>query len=114
MPAAPSAPPCSPGISCWKTRARPRPATRRRARSSAPIVLRESGGHYFDIRRGEGSPYMLLAAPVRQEIRTPLPPGYDKTWGIDKLNHKRSLVPAITHVDYSARVQTVDRERNPL
>ena len=57
---------------------------------------------------------MLLVAPVRQEIRTPLPPGYDKTWGIAKLNHKRSTVPAITHVDYSARVQTVDRERNPL
>jgi carbamoyltransferase len=83
-------------------------------RPFAPIVMREYVDKYFEMRPGEDSPYMLLVAPVHEEIRTPLPTGYDKTWGIEKLHHKRSTVPAITHVDYSARVQTVDRERNPL
>jgi carbamoyltransferase len=69
---------------------------------------------YFHMRPGEDSPYMLLVAPVREQVRTHLPADYDQTWGIDKLNHKRSTIPAVTHVDYSARVQTVDRERHPL
>src|SRR5207248_6467944 len=69
-------------------------------RPFAPIVLREYVDQYFEMRPGEDSPYMLLVAPVREEIRTPLPPGYDKSWGIARLNHKRSTLPAITHVDY--------------
>jgi carbamoyltransferase len=56
---------------------------------------------------------MLLVAPVRDEIRTPPGNGYDQAFGIEKLNYRRSTIPAITHVDYSARVQTVDEARNP-
>jgi carbamoyltransferase len=57
---------------------------------------------------------MLLVADVKQERRLPEAAGADKLWGIDKLNVPRSTVPAITHVDYSARIQTVRRETNPL
>jgi carbamoyltransferase len=56
---------------------------------------------------------MLLVAPVRDEIRTAPGNGYAQAFGIEKLNYRRSTVPAITHVDYSARVQTVDADRNP-
>jgi carbamoyltransferase len=66
------------------------------------------------MRPDEDSPYMLLVAPVRDEIRSSLPAGYEQAFGIDKLNYRRSTIPAITHVDYSARVQTVDAARNPL
>jgi carbamoyltransferase len=61
----------------------------------------------------QDSPYMLLVAAVQQEKRLPpeVPP--ESLKGLDKLKTKRSVVPAITHVDYSARVQTVDRERHP-
>jgi carbamoyltransferase len=83
-------------------------------RPFAPICLREHVHEWFEMRENEDSPYMLLVAPVREEVRTPLPEGYDRAEGIDKLNCSRSKVPAITHVDYSARVQTVDSERNPL
>jgi carbamoyltransferase len=83
-------------------------------RPFAPICLAEHVHEWFDMRRGQDSPYMLLVAPVRDEIRTPLPSDYEASFGIDKLNHVRSSVPAITHVDYSARVQTVDAERAPL
>lgn len=83
-------------------------------RPFAPIVLREKVHEYFEMRPNEDSPYMLLVAPVREEIRTPLPAGYEQAWGIEKLNHKRSSLPAITHVDYSARVQTVDAVRAPI
>jgi carbamoyltransferase len=83
-------------------------------RPFAPIVLREYVDQYFQMRPGEDSPYMLLVAPVRPELRTPLADGYDQAWGIEQLNYKRSVIPAVTHVDYSARIQTVDRERNPL
>lgn len=83
-------------------------------RPFAPIVLRDKVHEYFEMRPNEDSPYMLLVAPVREEIRTPLPPDYEKSWGIEKLNYKRSSLPAITHVDYSARVQTVDEVRAPL
>jgi carbamoyltransferase len=51
---------------------------------------------------------------VQESIRTELGDGYDKAFGIEKLNYVRSEIPAVTHVDYSARVQTVDEERNPL
>jgi carbamoyltransferase len=81
-------------------------------RPFAPIVLQEHTHKFFQIRDDEESPYMLLVAPVREEIRKPVEPGYERAFGIDKLNYPRSTVPAITHVDYSARVQTVDVERN--
>jgi carbamoyltransferase len=83
-------------------------------RPFAPIVLREHVHKFFEMRPGEDSPYMLLVAPVREELRTPLAPDYDAAFGIEKLNYPRSTIPAITHIDYSARVQTVDRERHPL
>ncbi len=83
-------------------------------RPFAPIVLREHAHEYFEMRHEEDSPYMLLVAPVRQEVRIPSNPDQDAAFGIDRLNQPRSLIPAVTHVDYSARVQTVDRERHPL
>ena len=83
-------------------------------RPFAPMVLREYVDRYFEMRPDEDSPYMLLVAPVREEIRTELGAEYQQAFGIDRLNYRRSSLPAITHVDYSARVQTVDRERDPL
>ncbi len=83
-------------------------------RPFAPIVLREHVDKYFDMRPNEDSPYMLLVAPVKEEIRTKLGPEYDDAFGIEKLNFARSTIPAVTHVDYSARVQTVDPERHPV
>jgi carbamoyltransferase len=83
-------------------------------RPFAPVVLHEEVDKYFEMRPLEDSPYMLQVAPVRKELRTELGEGYEKAFGIDKLNFKRSTLPAITHVDYSARVQTIDRVRNPL
>jgi carbamoyltransferase len=83
-------------------------------RPFAPIVMREYVDDYFEMRPGEDSPYMLQVAHVRERHRIPVGAGHDRAFGIEKLNYKRSTVPAITHVDYSARVQTVDRERNPL
>ena len=83
-------------------------------RPFAPIVLRDYVDEYFEMRPGEDSPYMLLVAPVQNDKRTELGGDYDAAFGIDKLNFSRSEIPAVTHVDYSARVQTVDAERNPL
>jgi len=83
-------------------------------RPFAPIVLRDCVDEYFQMRPCEDSPYMLLVAPVREEIRTELTEGYHDAFGIDKLHFRRSSIPAVTHVDYSARVQTVDPERNAL
>jgi carbamoyltransferase len=57
---------------------------------------------------------MLLVAPVSEEIRVELGGKYENAFGIDKLHHIRSSIPAVTHVDFSARVQTVDEHRNPL
>jgi carbamoyltransferase len=83
-------------------------------RPFAPIVLREQVDEYFEMRPDEDSPYMLLVAPVREAIRAASSPaGVEKT-GLNKLHECRSTIPAVTHVDYSARVQTVDRDRNPL
>ena len=59
------------------------------------------------------SPYMLLVAPVREARRTVMTKEQQELWGIELLNVPRSDIPAVTHVDYSARVQTVDEERNP-
>lgn len=83
-------------------------------RPFAPIVMREYVDKYFEMRPSEDSPYMLQVAPIRQELRLDPGPGHDTAFGIDKLNYKRSVIPAVTHVDYSARIQTVDRERHPL
>ena len=80
-------------------------------RPFAPVVLRERVADYFELDCD--SPYMLLVAPVREEIRCPPQEGQDRLWGIDLLNVPRSSVPAITHVDYSARIQTAD-EHNGL
>jgi carbamoyltransferase len=79
-------------------------------RPFAPIVLRERVSDYFEMRDEEDSPYMLLVAPVAGDRRLSADDG-DAT-GLDKLKVIRSEVPAITHVDFSARVQTVDAERH--
>ncbi|HET7585374.1 MAG TPA: carbamoyltransferase [Gemmatimonadaceae bacterium] len=80
-------------------------------RPFAPSVLRERVGDYFEM--DEDSPYMLLVAPVRPERRCPPAAGDCELWGIERLNQPRSDIPAVTHVDYSARIQTVSREDNP-
>ena len=79
-------------------------------RPFAPSVLRERASDYFEL--DTDSPYMLLVAPVRKERCIPLTDEQHKLWGIDKLNVPRSDLPAITHIDYSARVQTVTKEVN--
>ena len=83
-------------------------------RPFAPMILREQVDRFFEMRPNEDSPYMLLVAPVRDEIRIGLEEDYDRAFGIEKLHYRRSAIPAVTHVDYSARVQTVDKERHPL
>jgi len=80
-------------------------------RPFAPSVLWERVSDYFE--QDAPSPYMLIVAPVREELRTVLTDKQDQLFGIEKLNLKRSELPAITHVDYSARVQTVHEETNP-
>jgi carbamoyltransferase len=80
-------------------------------RPFAPSVLRERVHDYFEMKPQQDSPYMLLVAPVRQEVRRPVD-GDARAFGIDKLKQLRSVVPAITHVDYSARIQTVDPQRH--
>ncbi|MEZ6036853.1 MAG: carbamoyltransferase [Planctomycetota bacterium] len=79
-------------------------------RPFAPIVLREHASEYFEIKPEQDSPYMLIVAPVRDEKRKQVDAGL---FGLDKLKQLRSVIPAVTHVDYSARLQTVDGERNP-
>lgn len=85
-------------------------------RPFAPCVLREHVHEVVEMRPGEDSPYMLVVAPVRPELRRPL-----SAADLERLQHPdlrvrvsvpRSSVPAVTHVDYSARVQTVDAERH--
>jgi carbamoyltransferase len=80
-------------------------------RPFAPCVLQERVGDYFQMRPGEESPYMLLVAPVVEHRRIPID-GSTELRGLDKLKVKRSEVPAITHVDHSARVQTADADRH--
>ncbi len=80
-------------------------------RPFAPAVLREDVEDYFEMRPSENSPYMLLVAPVRDSKR--LAVEEDGAKGLDKLKQLRSCVPAITHVDYSARVQTIDLQHHP-
>jgi carbamoyltransferase len=80
-------------------------------RPFAPSVLRERVADYFEL--GCDSPYMLLVAPVRKERQIPMSQEQRSFWGIQKLNVPRSDIPAVTHIDYSARVQTVSQETNP-
>lgn len=80
-------------------------------RPFAPSVLGERVGEYFELDRP--SPYMAIVAPVREELRIPMTAEQQALFGIDKLNVPRSTIPAVTHVDYSARIQTVHRETNP-
>lgn len=80
-------------------------------RPFAPAVLRERVHEFFEMRPGEDSPYMLLVAPVREEKR--LPESQEPRLGLDRRMSARSVIPAVTHVDYSARVQTVDAVRAP-
>jgi len=81
-------------------------------RPFAPAVLRESVADWFELDCE--SPYMLLVADVRADKRLPEPANAATLWGIEKLKIPRSQVPAVTHVDYSARIQTVRREHNHL
>ena len=80
-------------------------------RPFAPAVLAEDVSRYFELDRP--SPYMLIVAPVRDELRVPITAEQQRLFGIEKLHLKRSTLPAITHVDYSARIQTVHAETNP-
>ncbi len=81
-------------------------------RPFAPSVLREDVANWFEL--DDDSPYMLVVAPVQERHRRVMTESEDALFGIDKLNVVRSTIPAVTHVDYSARVQTVHRETNPL
>jgi carbamoyltransferase len=81
-------------------------------RPFAPSVLREHVHEWFELD-GE-SPYMLLVADILARHRRRLTPEEERLWGIEKLNVARSTIPAVTHVDHSARIQTVRRDTNPL
>src|SRR3990172_9699808 len=81
-------------------------------RPFAPSVIKEKVSDFFEIDRE--SPYMLLVAPVRRDIRREMSEAEQKLFGIDKLKVVRSVIPAVTHVDYSARIQTVSEDDNPL
>jgi carbamoyltransferase len=80
-------------------------------RPFAPAVLREDVAKYFEL--DYDSPYMLLVAPVKEERRLPMTADQEKLFGIAKLNVAKSDLPAITHVDYSARIQTVESDSHP-
>ncbi|MGF1622925.1 MAG: carbamoyltransferase [Rhodomicrobiaceae bacterium] len=80
-------------------------------RPFAPVVLREDVADYFEL--DDDSPYMLLVADVKRNRRRPMSEEDERLFGIEKLNLTRSDIPAVTHVDYSARVQTVHEETNP-
>ncbi len=80
-------------------------------RPFAPSVLEEDVADQFELNCK--SPYMLIVAPVKKELRKEISPGEEKLFGIEKLKVTRSTFPAITHVDYSARIQTVSERVNP-
>ena len=79
-------------------------------RPFAPSVLREEVNRWFEI--DYDSPYMLLVAEVKKDIQVSMSEKDEKLFGIEKLNIKRSSIPAVTHVDYSARIQTVHKDTN--
>ncbi len=83
-------------------------------RPFAPAVLREEAVRYFNLPEQQESPYMLVTAPIRNDKRMPLSNFQARASGLRKLKVIRSEIPAVTHVDYSARVQTVDRERHGI
>jgi len=80
-------------------------------RPFAPSVLREDVADYFEL--DTDSPYMLQVADVKRNRRRRMTPRQEQLFGIDKLNVVRSDIPAVTHVDYSARIQTVHAQTNP-
>lgn len=80
-------------------------------RPFAPSVRAEKVGEWFE--QESASPYMLIVAPVREDKRIAMTAEEEKLFGIDKLNVPRSQIPAVTHVDYSARIQTIHRQTNP-
>ncbi|MCC3468058.1 MAG: carbamoyltransferase [Microcoleus sp. PH2017_06_SFM_O_A] len=80
-------------------------------RPFAPSILAERVADYFEI--DHSSPYMLLVAPVKASLRIPMTAEQEQLFGIEKLNIPRSEIPSVTHVDYSARIQTVHKETNP-
>jgi carbamoyltransferase len=80
-------------------------------RPFAPSVLREKVGDWFEL--DADSPYMLLVADVQKSRQIPMTAEDEQLFGIDKLNVPRSEIPAVTHVDYSARIQTVHADTNP-
>ena len=80
-------------------------------RPFAPAVLAEKVGDYFEMQTS--SPYMLQVSSIKPNRRESLPSGTESLWGIDLLKVKRSDIPAVTHVDYSARIQTVHQDTNP-
>ena len=80
-------------------------------RPFAPAVLREDLEEWFQINCD--SPYMLLVSEIKKDKQIAMSEKNKNLFGIDKLNIKRSIIPAVTHVDYSARIQTVHRETNP-
>jgi carbamoyltransferase len=82
-------------------------------RPFAPVIISDHNHEYFEFEEGQDSPYMLLVANVREDKRRQLDSTEGSFAGLDKLKALRSEVPAITHVDFSARVQTVDKGRNP-
>jgi carbamoyltransferase len=87
-------------------------------RPFAPVVLRDEASKWFALDAGHESPYMLLVAPVLESHRVPITDALRETMASDpdlrnRVNIPRSDIPAVTHVDYSARLQTIDPERNP-
>lgn len=80
-------------------------------RPFAPSVRAEKVGEWFE--QESASPYMLIVAPVREDKRIAMTAEEEKLFGIDKLNVPRSQIPAVTHVDYSARIQTIHQQTNP-
>lgn len=83
-------------------------------RPFAPIVLKEHVHEWFQMEPGCDSPYMLLVAGVQERLKIQPDATEAAAFGIEKLNYRRSQIPAVTHVDYSARIQTIDAERNPM
>ena len=80
-------------------------------RPFAPAIIREDLNNWFNLN--SDSPYMLLVSEIKNDIKINMTESENKLFGLDKLNVKRSKIPAVTHVDYSARIQTVHKETNP-
>lgn len=82
-------------------------------RPFAPTCIEEDAHIYFDVKEGTKSPYMLLTVQINEDMKIPPEKDDKELFGIEKLNVVRSKIPAVTHVDYSARLQTVNKEINP-